>query len=1079
MSLARFGVRKPVPVNLLMLALIIGGIVAGLSLRREFFPEIDPEQALITLPYPGAQAEDIEKDLAIKVEDALKNVKEVDETRTTISEGGGGITAEFNEGENPDRALDEVQRTIDALLDLPEESETIEVRLFENRLPVIQVVVYGDGLDELTLKQAIRGIQDDLRTLPDMGEVLVTGVRDYEIRVDVNRDALYKHNLSLTQVSDTVRQSMLDLPGGTVKTGTGNVKMRTLGVEERGRAIEEIKISMDSEGGSVRLGDIANVRETFVDEQVNNRFQGEPAAFLTVFKVGDQDIVNMAQMVRAYVAGRNELAIPASLTELALRPDIKTAWNLGRNSPRPLPPGAKLDSFSDLARFVEGRLDLLIRNATYGAVLVFLTLIIALNWRAAFWVGIGLVTAILGTVLLMYTFDVTLNLLTMFGLIIVIGLLVDDAIVVSENIQSRHEKGEPALDAAVNGTNQVSWPVVATVLTSIVAFLPLTFIKGNIGDLLGALPMVVACALTMSLLECIVILPSHMGHSLLKRDATQPGKLTGWLRRFEDGRDNLIKNRITPGYARLLRLAVRYRYISLAAAVAMLCISFGLFMGGFAKWNFLPSEDAETLVVDVRMPIGTPIERTNEIVALIEDAAAAQPEMKNVIAVVGQRSNIETGASDAFAPHISQMFLELKPVEQRDKASPQVIDGIRAALEGKLQGVDRVSFSEITGGPGGPDINLRIRGENQEEINRMAEVIKKELSQFPGVFDVADDNELGQREVRWVPTPSGRALGFTEATIAREMRGYLFGIDAHTFAADREDIDVRVRVDEQTRRSLFSMENIWVVNPQPPNNVVPLTEIATREETASYSTIKRVNGMRAITVTADTATWLSPEDVMKELPLEQWRAQNRQLSIELTGRQEQQSDAFASLPLGAGAAAVLIYVILAWLFSSYWQPIIVMLVIPFGLIGAIWGHFLLGFDITFLSVIGFIALSGIVVNDSLILVQFYNEARSRGSTVYDAIIQAGQARLRAIFLTTATTVLGLLPMLLETSFQARFLIPMAISIAAGLLAATMVVLIVLPCVIMMTEDVGRVIYFLWHGTPRPKLPPKPVPVHAD
>jgi HAE1 family hydrophobic/amphiphilic exporter-1 len=1099
-SLASFGVRKPVPINLLMIAILLAGIVSGMSMRREFFPESDPDKATIRLPYPGVTPDELEDTLAIKVEDKLIDLDEIKEIHTTLTEGGGGITVEFREDVDPDEALDEVERSIDSLIDLPEESEKIQVQLMEPKLPVIRVALYGD-LDEQAMKRAIRGIRDDLRELPGMGEIFVEGVRDYEIRVDVRSGALLEHGLSLPTVSDTVRRWMTDIPGGTVRTGTGNVKIRTVGIDERASTIRNILLRSDTMGRSVRLGDIAHVTDSFVDEQLYYRFNGQPGVNLTIFKVGDQDIVKIAEMVRAYVDGQNaEPFIPASIPERLASsiPSMKSglgglerlhAWELGGSTRHPLPAGASLVTNTDLARFVEGRLDLLLRNAKYGAILVFATLLLFLNWRVAMWVGVGLVTAIMGTLVLMSWIDVTLNLLTMFGLIVVMGLLVDDAIVVAENIQARHDRGEPSLEAAVNGTDQVSWPVVATVMTSIVAFLPLTFIKGHIGDLLGALPMVVACALVMSLLESLLILPGHMGHSLAKRDKSRPGKGVSFIRRIEKWRDHIVLDRVIPAYGKMMGVVLHFRYIAAAGAIFVLTISLGMVAGGHVAFNFLPTSDSETLIIDINMPIGYPIEQTNKIVQRIEQAAKDQPETKGIGSVIGQRANVDTGAAEAFAPHVAQIFVELKPVEQRSKESSKVIEAIRQALKGKVDEAERITFSEISGGPAGKDITIRVRGDSPQRIEAAVDDLRACLAGYEAVNNISDNNDVGQVEIQHHVKPEGIALGFTSEDVARQVRGFLYGIDAHVFAADQEDIDVRVRADEDTRRSLYALQNAWLVSPT--GQAVPMNQVADFTETLTYATIHRFNRQRSITLEASVAPDISPEIVVSQLtspatkkigwmqrnglsspqvvgpsPLDKVRANYPDVTIEMGGRQQQMGDAFSSLPLGFAAAAVMIYVILAWLFSSYFQPLVVMLVIPFSLVGVIWGHLLLGYDLTFLSLIGFVALSGIVVNDSLILVEFYNKSRQQGASVRDALIAAGKARFRAILLTTITTVLGLTPLILERSFQAKFLIPMAISIAMGLISATVLILIVLPCVMLIFDDIAGVLYHLWYGKPR-------------
>ncbi len=1075
MSLASFGVRKPVVTNLLMFAVIAAGLIAASQLRREFFPEQDPENILLTLPYPGATPEEVEEALAIKVENALIDLDEIDDITATLGEGGGTLTAEVREGADPDEALDEVERAIDALRDLPDEAEDITVQLLEPRLPVIRLALFGD-MSEDVLKDAIRGVRDDLLSLPGMGEVLVDGVRDYELRIDVRHDELLRQGISLPQVAAAVEAYMDEVPGGTVKNVGGNIKVRTMGVPERARAIRGIVVRGDPTGQAVTVGDIAAVNEGFTDDRVINRFNSRPAAVLTVFKVGQQDIVNIAKMVRSYVHGRRGEAFDGNWLDRQFGSDRLAAYELGRRSPHPLPAGAEVAALSDLARFVEGRLDLLVRNAGYGAVLVFATLLLVLNWRAAFWVGVGLIIALMGTLVLMAAVDVTLNLLTMFGLIVVLGLLVDDAIVVSENIQTLHEGGEPALDAAIRGTDIVTWPVVATVLTTVVAFIPLRFVKGSIGDLLGALPLVVGCALIMSLIESLLILPSHMAHSLKKRDDVVARRLAAEaagrphrpsrLQRLENGRDRFLQQRMIPAYAAALAWCLRHRYLAVLATVMVLLFSLGLVAGKRVGFVFLSNSDAETVIVDLRMPIGTPLETTERAVAAVEAAAESQPEVKSVASVIGQSANIDTGESSAVSTHIAQMFVELYYVELRERESSQVIASIRERLRDKLVGVDRIGFSEISGGPGGPDITVRISGARPERLRAAVADLKHELATFAGVVGIADDGDLGQAEQRIVPRPADvRSVGLTPRDVATQVRGFLFGIDAHTFAERQEDIDVRVRLDEDTRRDLAAIEQSWLVTPA--GLTVPLGEIADVEEATTYATITRIDRKRSVTVTADTVPSVSPEDITQALDLDALRAKYPDLNIAYAGRQEQLGDAFASLPLGMAAACGMIYVILAWLFSSYTQPLIVMLVIPFSLIGVVWGHLLLGYDITFLSLIGMVALSGIVVNDSLILVEFYNDERRQGATVYDALIAAGRARFRAILLTTVTTVLGLTPLILEQSFQAKFLIPMAISIAMGLVSATALILVVLPCFMLIFDDIKAASYRMWFGRPRP------------
>ncbi len=1081
MSLVGFGVRRPVPINLLAVGLVIAGVAAALTLRREFFPSTEPDTALVSLPYPGATATEIEQTLAIKVENKLVELDEIEELTTTIGDGGGGIRVRFDEAVDPHEARDEVERAVDSLRDLPEGAEEIRVSLLRPRQPVIRVVVHG-AMDARALKDTIRKVRDDLSRMPGMGELLLEGVREDEVRVDVRQEALLATGLSLPKVAGVIRSWMRDIPGGTVKSETGHVRVRVVGSAERPDAIREIVLKSDARGGVIRVGDIATVTESFTDERVIHRYNGEPAAGLIVFAVGEQDVVRTAEAVRAYLQGRRgEAFIPHGVDRLRAGPPVgqqeglmserMRAWRVGINSPHALPAEASLTSDTDMARFVEARIDTLARSGLYGAGLVFLVLLLFLNGRVAWWVGVGLVVSLTGVFVLMAAAGITLNQVTLFGLIVVLGLLVDDAIVVAENIQARHDRGEEPLDAAVRGTREVFWPVVATVMTSVVAFLPLTFIRGRIGDLLAALPIVVGFALLLSLLESLVILPAHIGHTLSRRDRSSGGRLSAWVRCAERWRDRAVLPRLTHGYGWLLERLLRLRFLAIAVTCAVLIASLGLVAGGQLRFTFLPSNDAETVVVAVRLPVGASVEQTDAAVRVLEEAAADQPEVRGVSTVVGRTSNLDTGRVDATGSHIAQLFLELSTAEERSRSSSEVIDSIRDSVRGRLGSAERIGFTEINGGPTGADITINVSGADREQLGRAVDRITCRLAGLRGVRDVSDSRDGGQLELRLRLRAGAAALGFTAEDLAEQVRGALYGIDAHVFAGDEEDVNVRVRLDEATRHSLTATQSAWVVSPT--GQAVPLLEIAEVQEGEADATIRRVNRRRAVSITAGVAPGVSPESITGQLNrsglagapsvLDEIRAEYPGLEVWFSGRHRQMSDAFRSLPYGFCAAALMIYGVLACLFSSYLQPVLVLCTIPFSLIGLVWGHVALGYDLTFLSLIGFLAVSGIVVNDSLILVGFYNAQRRAGRPVALALITAGRARLRAILLTTLTTAIGLTPLILGGSLQAQLLVPMAISIAMGLVSASVLILLILPCLVMVTEDIKRGCRFLWFG----------------
>ncbi len=1072
MSIASFGVRKPVAVNLVMMALIGSGLLFGIGLRREFFPAQRTDKIIVAAPYPGASPQEVEDSLARKIEDRLSELDDVKELTTTIGEGYCNLIIQFTESAGIDEKLFEVKREIDALQDLPAESDRIVVTKLEPNLPVCILALYGDA-DERAMKDAIREMQSDLRSLPGMGEVSVSGIRNDEISISVNPQNLIRHKISLPVIADAIRNQMTELPSGAVRSHTQNVAVRMMGTDERADEVRRIIVKADGDGQVLRLDEIAEVRAGFRDIELHERLNGKPAASLTVFKVGKQDAVEMAEMVKAYAAARRGEAYKPTVGE-RVRKALRRPGDTSPSSPREeayrvgqarisAPPG-ELVITTDLARFIVGRLDLLKRNAMQGGVLVLLSLVLLLNARVAFWAAAGLVVSLLATLAAMHFANYSLNLLTMFGLIIVMGLLVDDAIVVAENIVSWHERGSTPKEAAVTGTEQVTWPVIATVMTTICAFLPLALIEGQIGDLLGALPAVVALALAVSLIEALFILPSHMAHSLKAEERSAHRSMIHRVESaFDRGRETVIHERLIPAYLWMLRKCVRAPYLTVACALAVLIVSLGLVAGGRVPFRFLGSSDTETLNIEVRMPIGTPISETNKIIMQLEAAANIQPEVASVWAVVGTIGSLEGDQPETDQSHIGQIVLELKPVEVRDRSSEDVKNAVRNAA-GELVGIESLRMEEVGGGPSGPPFTFSVVGEDTDAILASVADIKALLAEYKSVRDISDDSSQGRRELRISLRDGARELGFTTDSIARQIRGAVYGLEAHTFAGEREDVDVRVLIDERTRRSLSRIETMHVFTQD--GRAVPLNEVASVYEAEGYASIRRLDRQRIVTVTADAdMTQINPEEVTADLRprLVEIAARRAGIHILERGRQKETRDSLGSLPLGMMVATGLNFIILAWLFSSYLQPLVVLLAVPFAAVGMIWGHLILGYEMTILSLIGFIALSGIVVNDSLIFITTFNRMRKAGLSMHEACLATGRSRLRAVLLTTVTTVLGLMPLMLEQSFQAKFLIPMAITIACGLISATALVLLVVPSLLIIVQDAKRLAAWLWTG----------------
>lgn len=1078
MSIPKFSVENPVLVNIIMLAIIIGGVYCGLTLVREMFPETTPDKVIVSAPYPGATPAEIEKGLAMRIEEAVRNVDDVDKVVTNISEGRCSLSVEMTSAmEDIDQAVDDIKAAIDTIPrdELPEDAEEISVFKMEPRLPVIAATIYGE-VDERTRKIIGERLRDDLLRIPDVTDLELDGIRKAEITVEVEPEKLVEYGVSLSDVADAIRQANLDLPGGRVKTQRHNVQVRTLGETDDVDAIAQTIVRTTPMGELVRVSDLARVIDGFVDDDSGGNFNGEPAVSATIYKTGDQDAIDIAAKVKAFVAGKSRQPIEWDwLTRL------KNAFGVTTEPQRiykeayndPYPANIQICTHSNLARFIESRLDLLRRNGLWGLGLVFLSLLLFLNVRVAFWVMMGLVLSVCGAVILMQLVGATLNLISMFGLIVVLGLIVDDAIVVGENVFSRIENGEDPAKAAVNGAHEVGWPVVIAVLTTIAAFLPLLFIEGRMGDFMGVLPIVVMCALSVSLIEAFSILPSHLAESLkpLKR-RLHNGAPSNWLSRLaaplRRAEENLLLGFMKRYYEPLLRLTVRYRYVTVAAVVALLLIAVGFVGGDRVPFVYLQSMDSETVMVNLDMPVGTPAERTREALKVVEGVCLETPEVNTTWALIGAQIDAdERGMYANVRSHLAQIVVELKEVDHRDRSSDEVIREMRGKTA-DISGVNSLRYQAMHGGPAGTAIELEVTAKDMSAILAATGELKDYLWHKEGVFDIADDYEEGVPELQIGLLDSARPLGLTTRTLATEVRGAFYGLEARTLQRGRDDVDIRVRFPENRRRHVYELESMRVTTPAGVS--VPFCEVARLEEGYGPAAIRRVDQRRAITVTADVDEEKTNADriVAAMQPLvDKLQADHADLKIDFAGNRRETNKSLASLKRDFMIALILIYFMLAGLFKSYLQPLVVLTAVPFGLNGAVLGHLLMGYPLTILSMIGLVALTGIVVNDSLILVDFINKEVAAGKRADEAVVSAGLRRLRPILLTSLTTVLGLAPLMAETSFQARFLIPMAISISFGLAFATILTLIVVPANFMILQDLKSLAHRAWHGSPRP------------
>jgi len=1024
--------------------------------------------------YPGATPAEIEKGITIKIEEEIREIDNVDTYTSQIVEGLSTIRIELLESaEDISVALNDVKGAVDAIQDFPDEAEESRVFEFKPRLPVIGVSLYGDA-DEKELKRLGRDLRDDILELPGITDVTLSGTRRDEIAIEVHPDKLLEYHLSFPQITEAIRRANLDLPGGVVKTAGADVAVRTLGERDQAGPIGRIIVSSDPMGRVIYLDQVATVIDGFEDSERKGKFNGKPAVTVMAYKTPEQDAIDISEKIKAFLAGKTRQPVawdlPARIKGLLGEKTVvqKIYDNAYAD---PFPPYVNAQTHTNLARLIEGRLDLLKRNGSYGLTFVFLSLLFFLNWRMALWIAAGLMASIFGTMLFMNYIGSTLSMISMFGLIVVLGLIVDDAIVIGENVFSKVEQGLSPREAAIEGGSEVAWPVVATVATTIAAFLPLSLIAGEIGHFLAILPVVVTCALLVSLVEALIILPSHLAEFLKPMRRADDGSpiarrqsiLDRLVEPIRHAQYVLIQRIMLGAYERLLRLAVGYRYVTVTCAFALLLVGVGMVVGGRVESTFFSKMDSETLLVNLDMPVGTPIEDTERMLERLEAMVAELPEIKTVQTMVGASLQMRDATVGASQSHVGQLIMELVAVDERNRTSEQILADLRDKSS-HLTGIDRLRFLSMQGGPGGDAIKIEVSGDNFDKILPVVETLEDRLSRYEGIYDITDDYDAGRPEVQIELLESGRALGLTTEALAVQVRGAFYGLEAKVLVRDREDVKIMVRYPESHRERIYDLEEMRIATPT--GQLVPFSEVARFGEGTGYATIRRVDGRRVVNVMADADQEVAnPDAVTDELiaGFGALEAANPGVKVEAKGRRREMTKSIDSLWQAMMVAVAIIYTILAWLFRSYIQPLIVMVSLPLAMIGVILGHYIMGYDLTIISKIGFVALAGIAVNDALILINFVNKSVTEGMGVFEAVIHGGKRRLRPILLTTLTTVLGLAPIVLETSFQAKFLIPMAVTICFGLMFATVLTLVVVPSLYMIQHDVTVLAGRIWYG----------------
>ncbi len=1022
-SLISVFARHKTAANLLMALIIVAGAFAFTKLTTQFFPDFGIDIITVSVEWPGASAEDVDSSIIQAIEPEVRFLDGVKKLVSSSFEGRAVLSIEFEPGTDFQGALSDVETGIGQVTTLPEDSERPIIRRAVRHDTISRIVISGP-YPESSLKAIAKRIRDDLLA-EGIDKVDIFGTRDEEIWVEIWPDTLRRLDLTLADVSRRIAQSSQDVPSGDT-AGRSERQIRSLGLAKTAREIARIEIRALDNGQKIYLGDIARVSEQFEEGGKIGRRNGQQAVELYVQRSVNADALRLADIVDEYLA-KLEPTLPANLTV------------------------EKYDVASDLIR---SRIDLLLRNGAGGLALVLIILFLFLSARVSFWVAFGIPISLFATMVVMALTGQSINMISLFGLIMAIGIIVDDAIVVGEHAEMRHRAGMSPLEAAESGARRMAAPVLASSLTTVAAFLPLFIISDIIGQIIRAIPFVVVSIILASLVECFLILPGHLRGAMGGRGERVSRFRRGFDRAFNHFRDH--------SFRRFVRICLRWRYTTLAAAFAAFIVCIGIIKAGYVGLVFFPAPEADRIFANVQFTAGTPRDDVIEMLDHMEDALlGTERELVGEKGKLVRISVYKIGTSvgrfsfDAVGgDHMGGIIVELVPASDRKVTAAQVAEAWRQAVE-ERPGLESMTIKPAQGGPPGREIDIRLAGADIASLKSAANQVKALLSAFPGVSDIEDDLPYGKRETILELTPHGRALGFTTESVGRQVRNAFEGAIAKRFARGDEEVLVRVQY-PRGAVDLAALDTLYLRGPG--GAEVALASVVTVREKTGFARIRREDGTRQAAITAEvdkariTNTVVLGALAAKGLPEV---AEKYGVTYSFAGKAEEQQRTFKDMATGAGIGLIFIYIILAWVFASYTRPLVVMSVIPLGFVGATLGHLLLGFDLTILSMVALIGLSGIVVNNSIILVSVIDERLANGEDVFGAIVNGARDRLRAVILTSATTIGGLTPLMFETDLQAQFLIPMALTIVFGLLGATLMVLIVVPALLGIQQDLTR------------------------
>ncbi len=1010
-------VHNRVTPNILMLVFLVGGLFFTTQVRQEVFPDFDLDLVTVTVPYPGASPEEVERGIILAAEEAVRGLDGVEEVVAVAGEGVATVTIELEEGGNHQKVFEEIRQEIDRITTLPEDAEEPAVVLQTRRREVLDLRLYGD-VSERALRELAEHVRDRLLQYPGLTQVDLVGAREYEIHIEVPGAMLRAHGLTLRQIAERVEATAVELPGGGVKTRGGEILVRLSERRDWAREFAEIPIITTAAGATLRLGDIAVVEDDFEDIETFATYDEQRSIGLEVYRVGEQTPIGVSDSVRRAMA------------------EVEAE----------LPPGVHYAIQRDRSDIYRQRLELLVKNALLGLILVLGLLSLFLELRLAFWVTMGIPTSFLGALLFLPGLDVSINMVSMFAFIIALGIVVDDAIVAGENIYEYRQQGMGLADAAIRGARDVALPVSFSIVTNVVAFLPLAFVPGYMGKIWGVIPFVVSTVFLISWVEAVFILPAHLAH---ERERTRRGwgaRVHAWQQAFSRGFSLVVERYYGPFIDR----AMDNRYLTIAIAASSLAVVIAYASSGRMGIILMPKVESDEAVVTAVLPVGSPPSATAAVRdRLLEAARRVEREHGGEELVRGLFALVEE--------NVVEVTIYLTDPGVRPLSTGAVTDLWRGEV-GAIAGLESIQFESDRGGPGrGPGLTIELSHRDIDVLDRASASLAETLAGFTNVTDIDDGFTPGKTQFDFRLRPEGRSLGLTSAEVARQVRDAFYGAEALRQQRGRSEVKVLVHLPTDERASEHDVEQLLIRTPS--GRDVPLLQIASVERGHAYTDISRRDGRRTVTVTGNVVPMSQTSTVLETLEAEALPALVRDypgVTYSFEGRQAELRDAVASLVAGFGYALIVIYVLLAIPFRSYAQPAIVMTAIPFAVFGAIIGHAIMGYSLSVISLMGIVALSGVVVNDALVMMDFANRQRETGADPRPAIRSAGVRRFRPILLTTLTTFGGLAPMIFETSRQARFMIPMAISLGYGIVFATAITLVLIPCLYLILEDLRGV-----------------------